>query len=224
MKIIALSDIHGNLIKIEEECDVVVIAGDWSPLYSQHDYIAIMDWISKKFIPWMMCLKADHVIFISGNHDIACSYSYFEDDLENLLYRFNAKKKIHYLNRKSIIIDGKKFFGIPDTEGLTGWAFSKLYNVDYSFDEDTDILITHQPPQIGDIGYVSLYKKDFGSISLRDKIHESNIKLNICGHIHTGLHGEHTTAVKNGNLASVYNTSILDEDYIVAYSPTVIEI
>lgn len=224
MKIVALSDIHGNLITIEDTSDVTVIAGDWSPLYIQHDYVAVIDWMTKKFIPWMMHLKSDYVIFISGNHDIVCSYPYFENDLSELLYRFNANSKIHYLNRKSITINNIKFFGIPDTEGLTGWAFSKLYNVDYSFDDDTDVLITHQPPQIGDIGYVSLYKKDFGSISLRDKIHDSNIKLNICGHIHTGLHGEHVTAVKNGNLARVYNTSILNEDYLVAYEPTIIEI
>lgn len=32
MKIIALSDIHGNLINIKNSSDIVIIAGDWSPL------------------------------------------------------------------------------------------------------------------------------------------------------------------------------------------------
>ena len=32
MKIIALSDLHGHLVQISESADVLVIAGDFSPL------------------------------------------------------------------------------------------------------------------------------------------------------------------------------------------------
>ena len=50
MKIIALSDQHGNLNPIRDSCDVVAIAGDWSPLYCQQDYTDVLDWWDDKFI------------------------------------------------------------------------------------------------------------------------------------------------------------------------------
>ncbi len=224
MKIIALSDIHGNLIHIDDECDVVIIAGDWSPLYCQHDYIRVLDWMNRRFIPWMKSLKSNSVIFIPGNHDLACEYSSFNSDFLTMLNRNKATDKVYYLNRSSVSINGKKFYGIPDSESPKGWAFSKPFNVDYSFDEDTDVLITHQPPRVGDVGYVRQFNKELGSQDLLDSILDSNIKLNICGHIHTGEHGKHNVQLNNGNIANVYNVSILDEEYTVSYRPTVIEL
>ena len=131
---------------------------------------------------------------------------------------------MHYLNRASVKLFGKKFYGIPDTEGLLGWAFSKKFNVDYSFDKDTDILVTHQPPKVSDVGFVSAYNKDVGSIDLLNMILNSNIEANICGHIHTGKHGGCKLSLNNGKIACIYNVSILDEDYNIAFEPTVIEI
>lgn len=221
MKIIAVSDLHGNLISIKDSCDVLVIAGDWSPLYNQQDYYSVMNWIDKRFIPWMISSNANDVIFIPGNHDFACTYSFFEDDLNNIIKRHHINN-IHYLNKSSIVLNGVKFFGLPENESPGGWAFSNQYNQKYIFDKDTDVLITHQPPMIGDVGYVKIYNKELGSRALRDAILSSNIKLNICGHIHTGAHGETPVMVNNGNYSCIYNTSILDEDYKVAFKPTVI--
>ena len=224
MKIIAVSDIHGNLITIKEQCDILVIAGDWSPLYIQHDCLAVLEWIDKRFIPWAKSLNTSHIIFIPGNHDLACTYSFFKDDLFKIVKRHQIQNKLHYLCNSSIIIDSKKFYGNPNSESPKGWAFSRQYNVDYEFDEDTDVLITHQPPRFGDIGYVKQTNREFGSVDLRNKILESNIELNICGHIHTGEHGCHPILLNNNKKAYVYNVSILNEDYIVAYKPTIIEI
>lgn len=224
MNILAVSDLHGNLININNSADILVIAGDWSPLYNQHCYDSVIEWINKKFIPWMLKLDVRHVVFIPGNHDLSCTYSKFDNDLYSILFRYNASDRIHYLNNSSVIIDGYKFYGTPNTEGLTGWAFSKKYNQTYDFDEDTDVLITHQPPMVGDVGYVRLYSKELGSSVLRDRILNSNIALNICGHIHTGAHGETPIILNNGKHSSVYNVSLLDEDYLVAYEPTLISI
>lgn len=224
MKIIAVSDLHGNLIKIKDSCDVVVIAGDWSPLYCQHDSLVVLSWMNTKMIPWMSLLDAGHVVFIPGNHDLACTFSFFENDLNTMLLRYKVDRKIHYLNRSYIVINGKKFYGLPDSESPKGWAFSRPFNVDYSFDDDTDILITHQPPKVGDVGYVRQFNREFGSTDLLNKILSSNIELNICGHIHTGAHGCNLLQLNNGKIASVYNTSILNEDYRVEFEPTIIEI
>ena len=225
MKIIALSDLHGNLIQIRDTADVVVIAGDWSPLYIQHDCLSVLEWFDKRFIPWMSLLKTNHVVFIPGNHDLACTYSFFKKELDKLLLRHQVVDKVHYLCYNSTIIDGKKFYGNPNTESPKGWAFSKEYNQVYNFDKDTDILITHQPPKVGDVGYVKLYHREFGSQDLLYKILESNISLNICGHIHTGSHDEYQIVLNNNTkVARIYNVSILDEDYRVAYKPTIIEL
>lgn len=224
MKIVAVSDIHGNLIQIKEKSDMLVIAGDWSPLYIQQDYLAVLEWMDRRFIPWMKSSRAKHIVFIPGNHDLACQYSFFKDEYNKILTRHLMNNSVHYLCHESIIINNLKFYGNPNSESPRGWAFSKPYNVDYDFDDDTDILITHQPPRFGDVGYVKQTNREFGSVDLRNKILESNIKLNICGHIHTGEHGCHQILLNNNKKASVYNVSILDEEYSVAYKPTVIEI
>ena len=224
MKIIALSDQHGNLEPIKEECDVVVIAGDWSPLYCQQDCMSVLNWWDRRYIPWMKTIKANHFVVIPGNHDLACTFKFFKDELDRILVRHKMIDKVHYLCHSSIIIDDKKFYGNPNSESPSGWAFSNQYNQVYKFDKDTDILVTHQPPRVGDVGYVHQFNREFGSIELLNRILESNIELNICGHIHTGSHKEHSVVLHNRNTASVYNVSILDEDYRVAYEPTIIEL
>ena len=77
MKIIALSDQHGNLEQIKDSCDVVVIAGDWSPLHYQQNYTDVLNWCDNKFIPWMKILDTDHIIIVPGKHDLGCTYSSF---------------------------------------------------------------------------------------------------------------------------------------------------
>ena len=224
MKIIALSDIHGNLIKIKNSSDVVIIAGDWSPLEIQHNSKLMLHWINSKFIPWLKELNTENVIFIPGNHDLVCTLKSFNNIIDTIISNNGATNKIYYLNHNFTILNNKKFYGMPDNESPSCWAFANQYHQNYNFDNDTDILITHQPPRIGDVGYVKIYNRDLGSINLRDKIMNSNIELNICGHIHTGDHKCQPIMLNNGKLASVYNVSILDEDYEIAYKPTVIRI
>lgn len=223
MKIIALSDQHGNLEPIKDTCDVVVIAGDWSPLYCQQDCISVLDWWDRRYLPWMKTIKTSHIVIIPGNHDLACTFEFFKDELDRIIERHKMADKVHYLCYSSVVIGGKKFYGNPNNES-SGWAFSKRYNQMYNFDADTDVLVTHQPPRVGDVGYVRKFNREFGSIELFSRILESNIELNICGHIHTGSHKEHSVVLNNRNTASVYNVSILDEDYMVAYEPTIIEL
>ena len=224
MKIIALSDQHGNLESIKESCDVVVIAGDWSPLYCQQDFISVLNWWDKRFLPWMKTLKTDHIIVIPGNHDFACTYKFFEEELNKVLSRHKMTNKVNYLCKSSVTIGGKKFYGNPNSESPSGWAFSMPYNQTYEFDEDTDILITHQPPRFGNVGFVKQFNKELGSVDLRNEILRSNIDLNICGHIHTGDHNLTPAILNNGKVATIANVSILDEDYRVAYNPLVIEV
>lgn len=223
MKIIALSDNHGMLPKLNAIGDVLVIAGDWSPLSIQWSYLDMIKWIDNKFIPWMLGINVNHIVFIPGNHDLVCTSKSFTRDFNKLLKKHHTNK-IHFLNRSSITIDGIKFYGIPDCEMTqTHWAFTKMGNIDWTCDIDTDILITHQPPQLGKVAYIDQYKQDFGSIDLYRAIKNSNIAMNVCGHIHEGEHGKHLMVNKQGEV-SVYNVSLLNEDYKLAYPLTKIEI
>lgn len=224
MKIIALSDQHGNLNQIKDSCDVVVIAGDWSPLHYQQNYADVLNWCDNEFIPWMKSLDTNYIIIIPGNHDLACTYSSFKDDIDKLIKRHYMNDKIHYLCFDSVTIYGKKFYGNPNSESPSWWAFSNQHNQTYEFDDDTDILITHQPPRFCNVGFVRRFNKEFGSVDLRNEILRSNISLNICGHIHTGDHNTINVILNNGKSAIIKNVSILDEDYKVAYEPAIIEI
>lgn len=217
MKILATSDLHGLLPIIHDTCDVFVIAGDWSPLQIQFDIYAMYHWIDSDFIPWLKSIHAKHIVIIAGNHDMVCESYQFDKQFKDMLSSYNLKQRVHYLCRSSVKINKYKFYGMPDTDGYSQWAFSNCTN--YSFDPDTDILITHQPPKCDNVGYVRQYRKDFGSIALYNSIACSHLTLNICGHIHTGDHNEHFIVNKQGE-TRVYNVAMLDEDYKPAYSVT----
>ena len=226
MKIIAISDQHGNLNQIKDSCGVLVITGDWSPLCYQQDYDAVLNRSDNEFIPWMKALYTYHTIIVTCNHDLSCTYSslFFKDDIDNLIKRHDMCDKIHYLCFDSVIIDSKKFYCNPNSDSHSLLAFSNQHNQNYEFDDDTDILITHQPPRFGDVRFVRRFNKEFGSVDLRNDILRSNISLNICSHIHTGDHETTHIVLNNGKSAIIKNVSILDEDYRVAYEPVIIEI
>ena len=56
-------------------------------------------------------------------------------------------------------------------------------------------------------------------MALTKVFEDKKIGINFCGHIHTGDH----YGVKY-NDTTVYNVSLLDENYNEAYKPTIIEI
>ena len=49
MKVTAISDLHGNLINIENESDLILICGDISPLEFQRDYKKMTKWFFNDF-------------------------------------------------------------------------------------------------------------------------------------------------------------------------------
>lgn len=70
MKLIAVSDLHGSLPKIEDEADIMIIAGDISPLYIQGRKPAMISWLKNEFIDWINSLNVETVYLIAGNHEI----------------------------------------------------------------------------------------------------------------------------------------------------------
>ena len=62
MRITAISDIHGSLIPIPKT-DLLIIAGDWSPLEIQQNDWAMRQWLATQFIPWMKKIECSRAIF-----------------------------------------------------------------------------------------------------------------------------------------------------------------
>lgn len=226
MKLCVFSDSHGDLPQIIEHNDVVCCCGDFSPLQYQRSFSFMMDWIQYDFCRWIKTLDCDKFIFIAGNHDFCCEKLDFKEAFNFILEVEGLSNKVVYLENESYEYKGKKFFGCPYSD-IPNWAFS-MCDVDYNkegynkIEENVDVLLVHQAPDCNNVGtsdFDKPYGRNFGSIRLMHVILEKKPKYVFCGHIHSGNH-ERTLY----NKSIIYNTSIKNEDYQIAYSPLTIEI
>lgn len=210
MKLCIISDTHGkhkHLGKLPD-ADVIIHCGDMTSMGRSHEIVEFMKWFSKLD-------QYKYKICIAGNHD-------WLFDTNRLIAYEKIPNNVIYLEDKEIIIDGIKFYGTPVQLPFMNWAFNKpeekLIPHWQAIPDDTDVLITHQPPY--NIFDWSVYdKKPTGSPSLYKEVLE-RIKpsLHLMGHIHSG-HG-----VKVIENTTFINASNLDEDYMCVYNPVLIEI
>lgn len=228
MKLIALSDLHGDLVEINP-CDVVCICGDIVPLNIQRDIKKSFDWMMDVFFPWCENLSCKRVLWTGGNHDFVLDPSFHSDmKLYHIVTDILASSKVHYLDGEgSYVYDRIQFWGCPYTIGPVGWA---NYRPEFSdpfikMPVDTDVVLVHQPP-MGLVGTVHQsdrhdYLTNYGSESLTKIISNPawNTRYLFCGHVHSGFHSEETIGH-----TKCYNVSIKDEDYKTSYSPLEIDI
>lgn len=241
MKIVAISDLHGNLPELPP-CDVVCICGDIVPLIMQKNTIASTAWLSGPFQKWALELPCEKVIMIWGNHDFVgeffCKYGssisldepqwtkgYDGRTQHHLLFQNDTDEKIVILCDERYEYKGKVFYGTPWCPSLRNWAFygdkQHLLNRFNKIPDDVDVLITHCPPKYGLQGTVLEtnwnYMNDFGCVELQQIIDERFTDKDIwilSGHIHSGKH-----EVEKMNNVKYRNCSIKNEDYEVAYQP-----
>ena len=238
-----MSDMHGDLPVFDEKVDVVGIAGDIVPLEVQNDTVKSVVWFTRKFVPWAENLNCQKVLLVGGNHDfflqrIVSDYfknSTFKDDkdyiesssAELIKSKLILPKKIVYLQDTVYSFNHVKFYGTPWCPDLQNWAFYKshsdLEKVFNKIPDDCDVLITHAPGTENDMG-TSMWNPGmpmYGCHELTDKVKESNIKLWVAGHVHTGNHKP--SLLSNGR-TKIVNVSLKDENYKVSFEPLVIEI
>lgn len=225
MKICAISDLHGNLIYNIEESDILIIAGDISPLNIQFNKELMIKWLKKEFIPWSQKLPVNKIFLIAGNHDFVfylCSekekYNLFKDTKIKYL---EDSGEIYNKNGKSISIWGTPWCSVFGT-----WAFMREPEYELSqfnkIPDNIDILISHDPPYGAcDICFESLRNvfEHLGNKELQKVIKIRQPKLVFCGHLHTGNHSPEYI-----NNTEIYNVSILNEFYDIAYKPLYITI
>ena len=238
LHIAAISDTHGCLKNTYiPKCDVLTISGDFSELCldRQTSYDGpLCNWITNKFLPWMIGLPCNRVIFIPGNHDFITEHDWFRQWFNTQLEVMDKNypgtnednkpsRKIVYLCYDLYEYKGYKFYGCP-TSDILNWAWSA--NNDYTrykVPAGTDILLVHQAPDWMDLGtshFGGGVTRNFGSTMLLNALADDPKNLPallLCGHIHSGNHQPVLYELRDEDhrihSCVMANVSTKDEDY-----------
>ena len=121
-------------------------------------------------------------------------------------------EKLTYLQDDFVEVDGVKIYGSPWQPWFFDYAFNlprdgeEIYEKWQKIPEDTDILVTHGPPQgILDISGDPYNISDLGCMFLKKRVAEIKPKIHVFGHIH----GSYGYKYENGT--HFFNASVLDE-------------
>ena len=152
LKIVAISDLHGNLPIIDKPAEIMLIAGDVIPFNIQFNKHESKKWLEGPFAEWIKQLPVKEVFMVAGNHD-----AYFESiSATNLgLFRQATNFKLNYLKNSTLVYhseDGKaiKIFGTPYCHQFGDWAFmdedDKLREYFAECPDEVDIILSHDAP------------------------------------------------------------------------------
>ena len=205
-KITYISDTHTKHHKCTNDLpggDILIHSGDiMNSGYSVDDIYQFCDWFSGLD-------NYKHKIFIAGNHD-----RYFEDNPKDVVEILKEYPNITYLQDSSIVINGLTIYGSPWQPEFCNWAFNlpkggeELESKWAAIPENTDILITHGPPQgILDMSGAPYNEPNLGCSMLRARIDKIKPMMHVFGHIH----GSAGYEFNNGTY--FFNASILNERY-----------
>lgn len=222
MKVVCVSDLHGNLPEIPD-CDLLLIAGDVCPLGSEPGYGGSLegqqDWLEGAFDNWLISVSASHIVGVAGNHD------FIAEERKGLMQSLSWT----YLENEETTVEGRKIWGSPHSNFLPGWVFmetdEKLAKKWAKIPDDVNILMTHGPAR-------GLLDKTLGgdhpgSISLKMRLRElPDLKLFVCGHIHEGYNSLAFGYVSNtGTDVRVVNASHVNyPDYAPVNPPIEVEL
>ena len=225
MKVVAISDLHSNLnIKIEP-ADVLCICGDICPHYRTPEESHA--WFQDVFIPWCNEQPVTQVLVVAGNHDF---YIYEHGDDCRALF---AKTKIRYLVDEAYTYRDPNtdaafiFYGSPWCHKFGQWCFmdydeEALRAVFDKIPENVDILLTHDAPfGVSDI-CLELPKhsqRHIGCQALFEAVKKKQPRFHFHGHLHTSNH-----QCEMINKTHVYNVSVLNEWYELAFKPLYLDI
>lgn len=225
IKVIVLSDTHGELLKIKENFDLMLICGDVCPAHD-HYYSFQEEWIKNDYCDWINSLPFNDdnskVVMIGGNHDFFLERAK-KQDIERLTQKTNNRLVI--LKNELYEFEGLKIFGTPYCKRFGNWAFNlsddALRTKYAQCPENVDIIISHDSPTINWLGEITQgwqFGKNVGNVVLDELIERVKPKWFFSGHIHSGNH-----EISEYGVTKMANVSIKDEDYIPVYQPLMIE-
>lgn len=221
MRITAISDMHGYPPPIPAT-DILIVAGDSSPVYMSHNPDKQQTWWDDALGPWLSSQPAAHKVIIGGNHDFNCQA--YPDAVRRWANKWThqGQGRIHYLQDEAVEIYGIKFYGYPWIPNLKSWAFYAHENTlrakAYAIPAETEILVTHGCPEgMGDKMWdaePSSYRH-VGDAPMREAVvnHLPALKLHVFGHIHEA-YGAYGIPMRT---AIHHNVSHLDRDYITTH-------
>jgi Icc-related predicted phosphoesterase len=196
MKMVALSDTHGNHRSVDiPEGDIIIHCGDFT---RKSNYQEVMD-----FIQWYSELKFSHKILVAGNHD-----RFIEKRKQEFLEIINGKDII-YLENQSVQLEGYKLFGSPYTPifgGIGAFTYPNEEEAREIWDiipDGSDIIITHGPP-MGFRDYSKTENKNTGCAVLLEQILKIKPAYHIFGHLHEsyGIDYNEDTVFVNASLVN----------------------
>ena len=218
MKFVFISDTHGlhnSMLHPLPEGDVLIHAGDLTNVGSEENL--------QDFLHWFQNIEGyDEKIFIAGNHDWC--FERKPDWLSNYINDENlSQSDCTYLEDDFITIEDPEFsrpikiYGTPWQPAFANWAFNvprgELYKYWEKIPMDTDILITHGPPE--EILDVNMRGELCGCSELRHYVSKINPLISVFGHIH-----EHHGYQVHGSTTFI-NASTCTPRYVPSHKPIV---
>ncbi len=202
LKIVAISDTHGQRVKNLPKGDLLIHSGDWSTHGSYLD--------TDIFVSYLRHIRTNYkkVIVVPGNHD-----KWVEANQDQARKEF-AAVGVELLIDESTFFDGQHIYGMPWTCEFGRWSFmgNDVERADKCdlIPDDTTILVTHGPPQ-GHLDALAANGSDpgahVGCQRLRRAIDRVSPAVHIFGHIHEGA------GVEVLAKTLLVNASCMDEYY-----------
>ncbi|MCZ4694987.1 metallophosphoesterase [Ancylomarina euxinus] len=207
MRIICISDTHGRHQDVKlAEADMIIHAGDMSEMGTRAQITDFLNWFSS--------LDYQYKVLIAGNHD------FFLEQATSKEIKKMIPKGVIYLNDSGVEIESLKLWGSPVQPWFYNWAFNrseksicKHWN---EIPDDTDILITHVPPQ--HILDQNRRAESCGCPHLTVRVEEVKPQYHIFGHIHESY------GILENNGTTYVNSSNLDFLYEYANQPIIIDV
>lgn len=197
MHILHFSDTHSKHHELRDlpPADVIIHSGDLSFAGSENEVM--------EFIEWFGALPYQTKIFVAGNHDDCLFGANIEGLPDNCFYLCNS----------GVTIEGVKFYGVPMfMEDAMSGDYDKYIQ---EIPDDTDILITHQPP----FGVLdSSANIDYGDPNLLQTVLRIQPKFHLFGHIHDAY------GIEKAEYTTFVNAAILNENYELKNSPVLLTI
>ena len=181
--VVCISDTHNCQPELPDG-DILIHAGDLTHSGSLREVQDTIHWLNKQ--------PHKYKIVIAGNHDLILDESYARDraigkkaDIRwgNVIYLQDSSVTVRCSHDREL-----KIYGSPFSPRHGNWAFqyprSRNIWAEYPIPADTDILVTHGPPQ----GHLDL--DVFGCKFLLEALWmlEKRPRLHVFGHVHEG-HG-----------------------------------
>lgn len=229
MRILALSDLHGQLPHPDgwPPADVLVIAGDICPDFRGNiraKEASQRMWWQMHFLPWFQALPYENKHLTWGNHDWldfpGSTFAHVDELVE---------------------IEGKTIWFSPWSNRFMDWNWmlgaKDMQRAMEQIPDGTNVIVSHGPP----FGYGDEAARGLGHLG-SPELFTAMLRVRpdaiICGHIHGG-HGEyahrHEPILLNPEaplmeqqalvkLTRIYNVSMVDESYDMVHRPTLIEV